>query len=183
MQQVRLGSATIEMIKGDITGQQVDAVVNAANSSLLGGSGVDGAIHRAAGPQLLEACRRLGGCPTGDARITRGFNLPARYVIHAVGPRYRDGHSGEAGLLEATYRASLLRADEHQLESIAFPAISTGIYGYPREAAALIALRTVKHYLTTEETRLKLVRFVLWNEEAYADFATALQSLLEKNNA
>jgi len=130
----------IEVWQGDLTTLAVDAVVNAANSSLLGGGGVDGAIHRAAGPELQAHCRGLGGCPTGEARLTPGFRLPARYVIHAVGPVWQGGGKGEAELLAACYRNSLALAESHNLSSIAFPAISCGIYGYPAEQAAAIAV-------------------------------------------
>src|SRR5215470_576261 len=131
----------MEIVQGDITALQVDAVVNAANETLLGGGGVDGAIHRRAGPQLLEACRPLGGCPTGDARITPGFRLPARWVIHAVGPVWRGGSRGEDELLASCYRRSLELARQNGARTIAFPAISTGAYGFPFERAARIALR------------------------------------------
>lgn len=131
---------------GDITKLEVDAIVNAANTRLLGGGGVDGAIHRAAGPALLEECRGLGGCPTGEARITSGYELPARFVIHAVGPVWRDGHSGEAELLEGCYRHCFRLARDNEVRSIAFPAISTGVYGYPKTQAAEIALRVMREH-------------------------------------
>ncbi len=140
---------TLRAVHADIVTLAVDAIVNAANSSLLGGGGVDGAIHRAAGPELLQECRLLGGCSVGEAKITRGYRLPARYVIHTVGPVWRGGGHGEAGLLAACYRKSLALAEAHALTSVAFPGISTGVYGYPVERAAAVAVATVRETLAT----------------------------------
>ena len=152
----------LEAVQGDITQQAVDAIVNAANTTLLGGGGVDGAIHRAAGPELLEACRRIGGCPTGEARITGAYGLPARYVIHTVGPVWSGGRRGEPELLRGCYEHALRLAREHGLASVAFPSISTGAYRYPVEQAAGIAVDTVRRELR-EPGPVELVRFVCFS--------------------
>jgi O-acetyl-ADP-ribose deacetylase (regulator of RNase III) len=154
----------IELIRGDITQVEADAVVNAANSSLLGGGGVDGAIHRAAGPALLEACRKLNGCPTGEAKITEGFNLKAKYVIHTVGPVWRGGNADEVTLLEKCYSNSLQLAALNSVKTIAFPNISTGVYGFPKDRAAEIAVYSVRKFLESHPEPEKVV-FVVFDEE------------------
>ncbi len=164
-----VNTTTIELVQGDIVQQDVDAIVTAANTWLQGGGGVDGAIHRAAGDELQDACDRLGGCDTGDAKITPGFRLKARHIIHAVGPVYR-GKPEDAELLASAYRRSLEVASQHSIRSIAFPAISTGIYSYPLAEAAEIALNTVSDYVR-DHPEIELVRFVLWTDEAMRAFA------------
>jgi O-acetyl-ADP-ribose deacetylase (regulator of RNase III) len=173
--QVQVNQSTVELVQGDITEQEVDAIVNAANTSLLGGGGVDGAIHRAAGPELVEACRPLGGCQIGHAKITPGFNLKAKWVIHAVGPVYRKGNRGEAHLLASAYYHSLELASENGIHSIAFPAISTGIFSYPMDEAAAIALATTIDYLKTHP-EIKLARFVLFDQAAFNVFENVLKA-------
>ena len=165
--------ATIETIEGDITRLAVDAIVNAANNGLLGGGGVDGAIHRAAGPELLEECRALNGCDTGSAKMTRGYRLPARHVIHAVGPVWRDGRHGEPELLAGCYRTALRLAADHGLVSIAFPAISTGVYRYPKEEAARIAVREVRAFLDKPSSIQKVI-FCCFNQEDLAIYRRIL---------
>jgi O-acetyl-ADP-ribose deacetylase (regulator of RNase III) len=159
--------------QADITTMKVDAIVNAANQSLLGGGGVDGAIHRAAGPDLLAECRTLGGCPTGEARMTRGHRLPARYVIHTVGPRYRDGKHGEPELLAGCYRNSLQLAIAHDVRTIAFPAISCGIYGYPIADAARIAIGAVGGFLADDRT-IEQVLFACFGSDVLEAFQAAV---------
>lgn len=163
----------MKAIQADITTLRVDAIVNAANRSLLGGGGVDGAIHRAAGPELLEACRTLGGCEVGDAKITPGFKLPARFVIHTVGPVWRDGHHGEPEKLASCYRRSLELAQEHDVKTLAFPAISTGVYGYPIEAATHVAVATVARYLAQQDSKI-VVTFCCFSDRALAVYRQTL---------
>jgi O-acetyl-ADP-ribose deacetylase (regulator of RNase III) len=171
-----VGASRIELVRGDITQQDTDAIVNAANRSLLGGGGVDGAIHRAGGPEILAACRRLGGCETGDAKLTPGGQLKARFVIHAVGPVYRGGTAGEPELLARAYRRSLEVAAAQSLHSVAFPSISTGAYGYPVAAASAIALQTVADSLPMMPT-IVLVRFVLFSSADLEAYALALEQI------
>jgi O-acetyl-ADP-ribose deacetylase (regulator of RNase III) len=170
----------VEVIVGDITQQRVDAIVNAANETLLGGGGVDGAIHRAAGPELLAECRQLGGCPTGEARITRGYRLPARWVIHTVGPIWRGGGQHEEELLARCYRNSLAIAVQPQfaIRTIAFPSISTGAYGYPIHLAAPIAVDEVDRFLT-RAPQLDRVTFVCFSPEAASEYEYAARAILE----
>jgi O-acetyl-ADP-ribose deacetylase (regulator of RNase III) len=163
----------LEAIQGDITVQSVDAIVNAANTTLLGGGGVDGAIHRAAGPGLLTECRIHGGCPTGEARLTNGHSLPARYVIHTVGPVWRGGREHEPELLRSCYRNTLRIARDNEIRSIAYPSISTGAYGYPIEAAARIAVETVREVVAAP-TSLQLVRFVCFSEHDWTIYLELL---------
>lgn len=169
----------IEIYKGDITRLKVDAIVNAANESLLGGGGVDGAIHRAAGPGLLEECRKLNGCKTGYSKMTKGYNLPADFVIHTVGPVWKGGGSNEDELLRNCYYRSLELAEDHQLSSIAFPAISTGIYGFPFERASKIAINTVCEFISSS-MRLKKVMFTLFSQDDFEIFNKIFMELKKK---
>ncbi len=176
MIRVNVNKAILELVEGDITAQDTEAIVNAANSSLLGGGGVDGAIHRVGGPKILAECKKLGGCPTGEARITTGGNLKAKYVIHTVGPIYTDGTYGEPALLNNAYQNSLKLASQHKLKSVAFPSISTGAYSYPLNEAAAIALQAVINYLKTHPD-IGLVRFVLFGHKAYLVYEDVLKKL------
>jgi O-acetyl-ADP-ribose deacetylase (regulator of RNase III) len=173
-----LHDGKLEIIQGDITTLAVDAIVNAANQSLLGGGGVDGAIHRAAGPELLEECRALGGCPTGEARLTGGYRLPARHVIHTVGPVWHGGDRDEDGLLASCYRNSLQLALDHKLRSVAFPSISTGVYRFPLERACRIALRVILNAIASEEAcpRVVLVCFSASDHDLYLRAADELSA-------
>ena len=180
--QVAVGKSKLELVQGDITEQDTEAIVNAANPSLLGGGGVDGAIHRGGGPQILEECRKIGGCPPGEARITTGGRLKAKYVIHTVGPIYYGGQAGESDILASAYRSSLELASERGIKTVSFPSISTGAYGYPIGLAAPIALRTVMEYLRTHP-EIELVRFVLFGGSVYEAYKRALESLLGEQGA
>ena len=165
----------IDVVQADITTLAVDAIVNAANNSLLEGGGVDGAIHRAAGPELLEECRKLGGCPTGEARITRGYRLPARWIIHTVGPIWHGGSQNEDGLLASCYLNSLALTEMHAIRTIGFPSISTGAYGFPLQRASEIAFRSVSQFLSSHE-KLEKVTFVCFQRPAFELYQTLLQS-------
>ena len=173
---VRIGTSTLSIVEGDITKEHTDAIVNAANSGLRGGGGVDGAIHRAGGPAIMEECRKIGHCPTGQAVITTGGNLKARYVIHTVGPVWSGGGRNEAGLLKSAYQESLKLASKKGLKSVSFPAISTGAYGYPLNDAARIALKTATDYLK-EHPEIETVRFVLFGKPMYDVFSDELKKL------
>ncbi|MEL6272000.1 MAG: O-acetyl-ADP-ribose deacetylase [Chloroflexota bacterium] len=174
----QINGIKLELLQGNIVHQDVDAVVNAANTSLLGGGGVDGAIHRAAGPGLLAETRTLGGCKVGEAKITGGYNLPAKHIIHTVGPVYDPQYNPDGPrLLADAYRRSMELAAEHGLQSVAFPAISTGAYRYPAVEAAEISLKTVYAFLTEQETDLSLVRFVLYSGDMFAVYETTLKKL------
>ncbi|MFA5338925.1 MAG: O-acetyl-ADP-ribose deacetylase [Candidatus Omnitrophota bacterium] len=172
-------STKIEIVQGDVTTLAVDAIVNAANKTLLGGGGVDGAIHRAAGPKLLAECATLGGCETGGAKITKGYNLPAKHVIHTVGPVWRDGKHNEPELLTSCYLNSLNLAKEHGLKTIAFPSISTGVYRFPIELAAPIALMTTQDFITQNPGVLEKIIFVLFSSQDFNIYDT----ILEKDTA
>ncbi|MFQ5586604.1 MAG: O-acetyl-ADP-ribose deacetylase [Thermodesulfobacteriota bacterium] len=178
--EVRIEQTTLSLVRGDITKEETDAIVNAANSRLAGGGGVDGAIHRAGGPKIMEECRKIGGCPTGSAVVTSGGNLKARYVIHTVGPVYRGGKGGEAELLANAYRNSLERAREKGVESISFPSISTGVYGYPIREAASVALKTVIEFVKAEKG-IRLVRFVLFSEGDLAVYKETLEGMVGRS--
>jgi len=175
--EVNIGNSILALIQGDITGEETDALVNAANSGLVGGGGVDGAIHRAGGPAIMAECREIGGCTPGQAVITTGGNLKARYVIHTVGPVYRGGSHGEAEILASAYRESLKLASARKLKSLAFPAISAGVYGYPLQEAARIALSTVVDYLKTRQD-VELVRFVLYGRTTFDTFSAVFRDLV-----
>lgn len=174
--EVKINKSTLSLVEGDITNEGTDAIVNAANTRLAGGAGVDGATHKAGGPAIMEECRKIGGCPTGQAVITTGGNLKAKYVIHTVGPVYKDGSKGEAKLLKSAHLESLKLASAKGLKSISFPAISTGVYGYPVDKAANIALATAIDYLQ-EHADMELIRFVLFGSKTYDIFSEELKKL------
>jgi O-acetyl-ADP-ribose deacetylase (regulator of RNase III) len=174
--EVKINNSTLSLVEGEITKEETDVIVNAANSRLAGGGGVDGAIHRAGGPSIMEECRQIGGCPTGQAVITTAGNLKAKYVIHTVGPVYQGGTKGEAALLKSAHLESLKLVSSKKLKSVAFPAISTGVYGYPVDDAAHIAITTVIDYLK-EHADIELVRFVLFGRKTYEIFAEELRKI------
>jgi O-acetyl-ADP-ribose deacetylase (regulator of RNase III) len=174
--EVKINQGLLALVMGDITDQETDAIVNAANPRLMGGAGVDGAIHRAGGPSIMAETRKIGGCPTGQAVITTGGNLKAKYVIHAVGPVYQGGMQGEADLLRSAYHSSFALAAAQGLKTIALPAISAGIYGYPLSEAAHIALKTAVDYLR-EHTDIEIIRFVLFDRRTYDGFEAELKKL------
>lgn len=176
MIETKVGGSRLELVEGDITKEDMEAIVNAANRSLLGGGGVDGAIHRAGGPKILEECEKLGGCETGNAKLTTGGNLKARYVIHTVGPIYRGGKQGEEKVLASCYWRSLEVASENRIKSIAFPSISTGAYGYPIKEASKIALSTVINYLK-DHSDIAVVRFVLFSSFDYKVYQQTLKQM------
>jgi len=175
--EVKIANGTLALVEGNITCEETDAIVNAANTRLMGGAGVDGAIHRAGGPSIMEECRKIGGCPTGQAVITTGGDLKAKYVIHTVGPIYQDGTKGEAELLKSAYLSSIKLASTKGLKSISFPAISTGAYAYPLKEAAKIALKTAMDYLR-EYSDIELIRFVLFGRKTYDTFREELRKLI-----
>lgn len=175
--ETKINKSILALVEGDITKESTDVIVNAANSRLIGGGGVDGAIHQAGGPSIMKQCREIGGCPTGYAVITTGGNLKAKYVIHTVGPIYYGGNKGEAALLKSAHIESLKLASKRKMKSISFPAISTGIYGYPVHEAAHIALKTTIDYLK-EHNDIELVRFVLYDYKTYDIFTEELKKLL-----
>ena len=177
MRSIAIGTSRLELVEGDIIRQDTEAIVNAANTTLLGGGGVDGAIHRAGGPQILEECKKIGGCPTGEARITTGGRLKARWVIHTVGPVYRDGKHREPELLANAHRNSLRLALEKGIKSLAFPSISTGAYGYPMAEAARIGLRSVIEYQQSHPG-IQLVRFVLYGQAALQTYTEVLETMV-----
>ncbi|MCD6486908.1 MAG: O-acetyl-ADP-ribose deacetylase [Syntrophobacterales bacterium] len=174
--EITVNNAVIELVQGDITKEETEAIVNAANSGLKGGGGVDGAIHRAAGPSIMEECRAIGYCPTGQAVVTGGGNLKAGHVIHTVGPVYSGGNRGEADLLKSAYLESLKKVTQNGLKSVSFPAISAGIYGYPLTEAAYIALKTIINYVKNHEG-IELVRFVLFSQNIYDVFSDELKKI------
>lgn len=180
--EVRINKGTLSLVEGDITKQDTEAIVNAANESLRGGGGVDGAIHRAGGPKILEECIKIGRCKTGEAVITTGGNLKAKYVIHTVGPIYKEGLHDEPRLLENAYRNSLKLASSRGIKTIAFPSISTGAYGYPVEEAAEIALKTAITYFK-EHTDIELIRFVLFGQKTYEVYKRVLEKLMVCQNS